>query len=92
MGDPKITNRAARACAACPLRTAERSPFQVNKNRPRARAVYTASLRERRDGISIYREVKGVAPASAFRFDPNLRAATHRLRRTPRLWEERRSP
>jgi hypothetical protein len=50
--------------------------FQVNKNSPRAQTVFTASLRERRDGILIDRELAGFAPPSAFRFDPHLRTAT----------------
>jgi hypothetical protein len=50
--------------------------FQVNKNGPRTRTVFTASLKERRDGIRIVRELAGAAPPSAFRFDPHLRTAT----------------
>ncbi|HEY2739745.1 MAG TPA: hypothetical protein VGK45_15155 [Thermoanaerobaculia bacterium] len=50
--------------------------FQVNKNRPGARTVYEASLRERHDGISAYREVWGVTSAAAFRFQPDLQTAT----------------
>jgi hypothetical protein len=50
--------------------------FQVNKNGPRARTVFTASLKERHRGLRIYREVSGTAPASAFRFEPHLRTAT----------------
>lgn len=50
--------------------------FQFNKNRPGGKVLFTASLRERRAGIEIDREVSGVAPASAFRFDPRLRTAT----------------
>jgi hypothetical protein len=50
--------------------------FQVNKNRPGARTVYEASLRERREGIVIDREVWGVAPAAAFRFPHDLQTAT----------------
>lgn len=50
--------------------------FQVNKNRPKAPAVYEASLRERHDGIAIGREVWGVASAAAFRFQPDLQTAT----------------
>jgi hypothetical protein len=50
--------------------------FQVNKNGPRSPAVFTASLKERRDGIVIDRELTGDAPPSAFRFEPNLRTAT----------------
>jgi hypothetical protein len=50
--------------------------FQVNKNSPQAKTVFTASLKERRDGILIDREVAGSAPSSAFRFDPYLRTAT----------------
>lgn len=50
--------------------------FQVNKNRPRAQTVFTASLNERHGGIRVDRELSGVAPPSAFRFDPRLRTAT----------------
>jgi hypothetical protein len=50
--------------------------FQVNKNRPDSRAVFSASLRERRNGILIYRAEKGVLPASAFEFPHSLRTAT----------------
>lgn len=50
--------------------------FQVNKNSPRAQSVFTASLKERSGGIRIDRELTGVAPPSAFRFDPHLRTAT----------------
>lgn len=50
--------------------------FQVNKNGPQARAVFTASLGERRDGIKIRREVQGVAPSSAFHYAEDLHTAT----------------
>jgi hypothetical protein len=50
--------------------------FQVNKNGLKARTVFTASLRERRGGIRIDREVTGVEQPSAFRFDSHLRIAT----------------
>lgn len=50
--------------------------FQVNKNSLRAKTVFTASLKERRGGIWIDRELAGVAPPNAFRFDPHLRTAT----------------
>lgn len=50
--------------------------FQLNKNRPGAQTLYTASLAERRDGIKIYRELTGTAPASAFRYDARVRTAT----------------
>jgi hypothetical protein len=50
--------------------------FQVNKNGPKARTVFTASLRERRGGIRISRELTGVEKPSAFHFDPHLRTAT----------------
>lgn len=49
--------------------------FQVNKNSPRGRTVFEASLGERRDGIRISRSVSGAAPSSAFRFDSRLRTA-----------------
>jgi hypothetical protein len=50
--------------------------FQVNKNSSKARTEFTASLKERRDGIRIDRELAGVTGPSAFRFDPNLQTAT----------------
>ncbi|HEX7278049.1 MAG TPA: hypothetical protein VF255_00370 [Solirubrobacterales bacterium] len=51
--------------------------FQVNKNRPAgAPTVFEASLRERRDGIRIYREVQGAVGSSAFRFPRDLKTAT----------------
>lgn len=49
--------------------------FQVNKNHARSRAIFSAEIRERRDKILIHRTVEGVAPANAFRFDPNLETA-----------------
>ena len=50
--------------------------FQVNKNSPKARTVFTASLKERHGGIRIDRELSGEAPPNAFRFDRLLRNAT----------------
>jgi hypothetical protein len=38
--------------------------------------VFTASLKERRGGMRIDRELTGVGPPSAFRFDSHLRTAT----------------
>lgn len=52
--------------------------FQVNRNSPQAPTVFTASLKERRDGVLVNREVAGAAPSGAFRFDPDLRSATLR--------------
>jgi len=52
--------------------------FQVNKNNSKARAVFTAALKERRGGIRIDRELTGVEPPGAFRFDSHLRTATLR--------------
>lgn len=49
--------------------------FQVNKNRPRRVTVFEASLRERRDGILVQREVQGAAKGGAFRFQPDLTTA-----------------
>lgn len=49
--------------------------FQVNKNRPRGVVVFEASLRERRDGILIHREVQGATKSGAFRFRPDLATA-----------------
>jgi hypothetical protein len=50
--------------------------FQFNKNRPGGKTVFSATLRERHDGVQIFREVEGVAPAGAFRYDEHLRTAT----------------
>lgn len=50
--------------------------FQINKNHPRGRAPFSAELRERRDGVSIYRSLEGWLPASSFRYDPDLKTAT----------------
>jgi hypothetical protein len=49
--------------------------FQVNKNNPRSRVVYTASVREQLGGVYIYRTIEGSAGPGAFRFDPHLRSA-----------------
>lgn len=49
--------------------------FQVNKNRPGAHVLYSASLKERRNGIRIYRKLKGKAGPGAFRFHQRLRSA-----------------
>ncbi len=40
------------------------------------KTIFTASLAERRGGIKIFREITGVAPAGAFRYDPKVRTAT----------------
>jgi hypothetical protein len=53
-----------------------RLSFQVNKNHPRGRAMFSAEIRERRQGISIYRSAEGWIPAPSFRFDHHLRSAT----------------
>jgi len=50
--------------------------FQVNKNGPTAKTIYSASVRERHDGIFIHREVDGTAGPGAFRFDRDLETAT----------------
>lgn len=50
--------------------------FQVNKNSPKARTVFAASLRERRGELWIDREVTGVVEPGAFRFDSHLQTAT----------------
>lgn len=52
-----------------------RLTLRLNKNRPRARTRFEASLREFRDGIRIERSVKGTAAAGAFLFDSHLRVA-----------------
>lgn len=49
--------------------------FQVNKNRPGGKTLFSATLSERHDGIRIYRELAGVAPAGAFRYGEHLRTA-----------------
>jgi hypothetical protein len=57
-----------------------RLTFQVNKNHPRrGRVPFSAELRERHDGIRIYRGVDGFAPANSFHFGPNLRSASLHL-------------
>lgn len=53
-----------------------RLSFQVNKNGPRTRTVFTASLKERLGGVRIDRTLGGEAPPSAFRFGQHLRTAT----------------
>ena len=50
--------------------------FQLNKNHKRGRVLFEAQIRERRDGVSIYRAVEGWLPASSFRYDPDLETAT----------------
>ncbi len=67
--------------------------FQINKNRRDGKTLFTAYLAEREHGIRIRRELSGVAPANAFRYDPRVRTATvyppapfsgsGHLRRTP---------
>ena len=52
-----------------------RLSFQVNKNHQHAKTLFTAELKERHEGIFIHRTVEGVASASAFTFDPDLRSA-----------------
>ena len=49
--------------------------FQVNKNSPRARTLFKATLKERRGPLRISREVTGSAGPGAFRFDKRLRSA-----------------
>jgi hypothetical protein len=53
-----------------------RTSLQVNANRPGARVFYEAEVTEKRGRIAIQRSVTGRAPASAFEWDPFLRAAT----------------
>jgi hypothetical protein len=50
--------------------------FEINKNRPHDKMLFTASLAERVRGIRIYRELSGVAPASSFRYGRKVRTAT----------------
>lgn len=50
--------------------------FQVNKNNRRSRVFYSASLRELRDGVHIYRTIQGTAGPGAFTFDRDLGRAT----------------
>jgi len=55
---------------------ARRLSLQVNANRPGARMSFEATTQERRDGVDIFRAVEGVAPGSAFDYDPLLSTAT----------------
>jgi hypothetical protein len=50
--------------------------FQVNKNGRHSPVFFTASLRERRNGVLIDREVNGKSGSAAFRFAPSLGTAT----------------
>lgn len=50
--------------------------FQFNKNWAGGKTLIGASLKERRDGIRIYREFTRTVAAGAFHYDPKLRAAT----------------
>jgi hypothetical protein len=50
--------------------------FQINKNRPAGKTIFTASLAERRDGIKIYRQLSGVAGPGAFHYGAKVRTAT----------------
>jgi hypothetical protein len=50
--------------------------FQVNKNRPRGRALFRAEIKERQNGVAIDRAVGGWLPAPAFDYDHRLRTAT----------------
>lgn len=50
--------------------------FQISKNSPHAKTLFTASLKERHDRMRIYRGVGGFAPASAFHWVPDLSTAT----------------
>jgi hypothetical protein len=52
--------------------------LRVNKNHPRSRALFTAEIRERSDGVRIYRAVEGWLPATAFVYEPRLRTASLR--------------
>jgi len=50
--------------------------FQVNKNNRHSSVIYSASLREQRDGVQIYRTIQGTAGPGAFSFDRDLGKAT----------------
>jgi hypothetical protein len=50
--------------------------FQVNKNHPKGKVKYSAEIRERRDGVSIYRVLEGYADAGAFSFADDLSTAS----------------
>jgi len=50
--------------------------FEVNKNHPKGRVKYSAEIKERRDGVSIYRSLDGYAGAGAFRFADDLSTAS----------------
>lgn len=52
-----------------------RLSFQLNKNSQRSKVFFKASLKEREAGVSISREVEGVAPSRSLRFDPRLQWA-----------------
>jgi hypothetical protein len=49
--------------------------FQVNKNGRHSPVFFTASLRERRNGVLIDREMNGKSGSAAFRFAPSLHTA-----------------
>lgn len=49
--------------------------FQVNKNHPDGTTLFSASLTERLDGVRIHRDVAGIATASAFRYNGDLKSA-----------------
>lgn len=53
-----------------------RLSFQVNKNGPRARTFFSASIKERHDRMRVYRAIGGFAPANAFHWAPDLSTAT----------------
>jgi len=53
-----------------------RVSLQLNKNRPGKATIFSATLREARNGIEIERAVSGRQPAAAFEYDPLLRTAT----------------
>lgn len=50
--------------------------FQINKNRPGGKTLFSATLRERRGEVQIFRELEGIAPAGAFHYGEHLRTAT----------------
>jgi hypothetical protein len=50
--------------------------FQFNKNRQRAKSIFSASVDERRGDVRITRGVEGNAPSGAFVFADDLRSAS----------------
>jgi hypothetical protein len=73
LGDRRLPGARLRAVSFAGGRTLR---FQLNKNWPMGKTLYTATIDERRGGMRVHRELSGTAPAGAFRFDRRLRTAT----------------